>query len=79
MHKLDGYIDPQCDEFFHLVSNFKITDFNGLSGLMSELFVACNSFESNCELLEEGDLTEEELRDCVSKIFLKIKSQYVNS
>ena len=27
MHKLDGYVDPQCDEFFHLVSNFKITDF----------------------------------------------------
>ena len=79
MDKLDLYVDPQQDEFFYLISNFKITDFNGLSGLMSELFVAYDSFEFNCELIDEIDLTEGELRDHISKILLKIKSQYVNS
>jgi len=47
--------------------------------LMSELFVACDSFESNCKLIDEIDLTEEELRDHVSNILLKIKNQYVNN
>lgn len=46
---------------------------------MSELFVAYDSFEFNCELIDEIDLTEGELRDHISKILLKIKSQYVNS
>ena len=79
MHELNGYVDPQWGKFFHLVSHFKITDFNGLSSLMSELFVTRDSSKSNCELIDEGDLTEEELKDCVSKILLKIKSRYVNS
>ena len=79
MHDLDGHVDIQWDEFFDLISNFKITDFNGLSRLMSELFVACDSFESDCELMDEDDITEEELRCRVSEIFFKIKSRYVNS
>ena len=79
MHAVDGHVDPEWKELVHAVRNFNLADFEGITALMSELFVACDSFESNCELIDEDDLTEEELRDCVSKILLKIKSQYINN
>lgn len=79
MHAVDGHVDPEWEELVYVVKNFNLADFEGITALMSELFVACDSFESNCELIDEGDLTEEELRDCVSKILLKIRSRYIDS
>ena len=77
MHALDAHADPEWDELVYVIKNFSLADFEGLTALMSELFIACDSFESNYELIDEGDLTEEELRYCVSNILLKIRSRYV--
>lgn len=79
MHSVDGFVDPEWEELVYIVRNFNLADFEGITALMSELFITCDSFESNCELIEEGDLTEEELSDYVAKMLLKIKSRYVNS
>lgn len=58
MHAVDGHVDPEWEELLYVVRHFNLADFEGVTALMSELFVACDSFESNCELIDEDDLME---------------------
>ena len=68
IYGLDSYVDLEWEELVYVLSNFNLVDFDGLTNLISDLFVNCDSFEANLVL-----------RDCVYEIFLKIKNRYVKS
>ena len=79
MYAVDGRLDPDWEELVYIINNFNLSDFEGITALMSELFINCDSFEANLALRDEGGLTEEELRDYVLDNFLKIKNPYIKS
>ena len=58
MHSIDGYVDPDWEELVCIINNFNLSDFEGLTALMSDLFVNCDSFEADLTLRDETDLTE---------------------
>ena len=79
MHARDGGLNPDWEELVYIIKNYNLSDFEGITALMSDLFVNCDSFEANLALRDETDLTEEELRNYVFDNFLKIKNRYIKS
>ena len=59
-----------------ITKNFKLTEIDGFSSLISDLFLDCEAFEADTLLRRYYEISEEELRNCVKKILLEIKDPY---
>ena len=64
------------EELVYITENFKLTEIEGFSALISELFTDCDVFEPDSALREDYEISEEELRNCVKKTLLEIKDRY---
>ena len=48
----------------------------GFSDLLSEIFTGCDVFNNDPKTRQKSEINEDELRDCVENIFIKIKDIY---
>jgi len=74
--KLDRDKIYNSEELFYITENFKLTEIDGFSSLISNLFLDCELFEADPLLREGYEISEEELRNCVKKTLLEIKDRY---
>ena len=64
------------EELVYITENFKLTEIDGFSSLISDLFLDCELFEPDSALREDYEISEEELRNCVKKTLLEINDRY---
>ena len=64
------------DKTYNLEELVYITEIDGFSSLISDLFLDCELFEADPLLREDYEISEEELRNCVKKTLLEIKDHY---
>ena len=58
------------------INNEKLIELKGFSTIISNLFTDCDVFEPDPSLREDYEISEVELKDCVKKTLLEIKSRY---
>jgi len=63
-------------ELLQIAEHVDLTKLKGFSGILSELFFDCDVFQPDPALRDFYEISEEELRNCVKKAFLKIKNGY---
>ena len=89
---INGIIDGQKfeEEFYQIwiepkeysseeilkIDNEKLIESKGFSTIISNLFTDCDVFEPDPSLREDYEISEVELKDCVKKTLLEIKSRY---
>ena len=76
MWKSDRDKTYNSEELVYITENFKLTEIDGFSSLISELFLDCELIEADPLLREDYEISEEELRNCVKKTLLEIKDRY---
>ena len=64
------------EELFYIKEKFKLTEIDGFSSLISDLFLDCEAFEPDPLFRKEYEISEEELRNCVKETLLEIKDRY---
>lgn len=65
-----------AEELFYIAENVQLTEIDGFSSLISDLFLDCELFEPDPLLREDYEISEEQLRNCVKKTLLQIKDRY---
>jgi Bacterial self-protective colicin-like immunity len=55
----------------------KLTELDYFTDLISELFTDCDVFEPDSRFRNDGEISEEQLRDCVKRALLKMKDRYL--
>ena len=65
-----------AEKLVWITKNIQLTEIDGFSSLISNLFLDCEVFEDDPLLRDKYAISEEELRDCVKKTLLKIKQRY---
>ena len=58
------------------INNEKLAESKGFSTIISNLFTDCDVFEPDPSLREDYEISEVELKNCVKKTLLEIKSRY---
>ena len=76
MWRVDRDKNYSLKELFDKIEEEKLTELEGLSALISDLFTDCDVFEPDSALREDYEISEEELRNCVKKTLLEIKVRY---
>lgn len=76
MWKSDRDKTYNSEELVYITENFKLTEINGFSSLISDLFLDCELFEADLSLRGDYEISEEELRNCVKNTLLEIKDRY---
>lgn len=76
MWKSDRDKTYNSEELIYITENFKLTEIDGFSSIISDLFLDCEAFEADPLLRKDYEISEEELRNCVKKTLLEIKDRY---
>lgn len=73
MWKSDRNKTYNSEELVHITKNFKVIEIDEFSSLISNLFLDCKLLEADPLLREDYEISEEELRNCVKKKFVRNK------
>lgn len=76
MWRVDRDRNYSLKELFDKIEDEKLTELEGFSTLISDLFSDCDIFEPDSALREDYEISEEELRIRVKKTLLEIKHRY---
>jgi len=77
MWRVDRDKNYSLKELFDKIEDEKLTELEGFSALISDLFTDCDIFEPDSALREDYEISEEELRNCVKKTLAEIKDRYL--
>lgn len=77
MWRVDRDKNYSLKELFDKIEYEKLTELEGFSALISDLFTDCDVFEPDSSLREDYEISEEELRNCVKKTLAEIKDRYL--
>lgn len=72
MWRVDRDKTYSLKELFEKINDEKLTELEGFSTLISNLFTDCDVFEPDVRLREDYEISEEELRNCVKNTLLEI-------
>jgi len=77
MWRVDRDKNYSLKELFDKIEDEKLTELEGFSALISDLFTDCDIFKPDSALREDYEISEEELRNCVKKTLAEIKDRYL--
>lgn len=77
MWRVDRDKNYSLEELLDKIEDEKLTELEGFSALMSDLFTDCDVFEPDSALRQDDEISEEELKNCVKKTLLETKDRYL--
>lgn len=65
-----------CEELRFKIKDLDLTKLENFESLIVSLFTSCDVFQPDPALRKHYEISEEELRKCVQKVFLEIQNNY---